>query len=104
MHILLDYDTDRCIERVWYESSNIVYSLCEDKLDDYKEVTIVFKNGSTYQYHKVNVNDYLLFRSSISSGKGLNKYLKKYEYTKLDNTDIELIINQYNETLSKKNN
>lgn len=79
--------TDKC----WYKSSNIVYSECYDKENDFKELKIFFNNGSTYTYHKVDVRDYLLFRESVSQGKALNEYIKKYEYNKTENADIEQI-------------
>lgn len=91
MLILKEYNPNTRIERAWYESSNVLYSECYDKKDELKELKVVFKqkDGSTatYLYKDVNVNDYLMFRSSDSSGKGLIKYIsgkqKGYAYEKL---------------------
>ena len=76
-------DVDKC----WYNSSNIKYSECIDKDGELKTVKIVFANGTQYQYNKVNVQDYLLFRENTSQGKALNKFIKSkgYEYEKLEN-------------------
>lgn len=89
MLILKEYKDN--IEKAWYRSSNIVYSECEDKIDDLKELKIVFKNGSTYIYHKVDVKDYLFFRTSLSQGKAINEYIKKYEFDKLEMSNINEI-------------
>lgn len=72
------------VEKVWYDSSNILYSECVDLVNQLKTLKIVFKNGSMYQYNNVNVNDYLLFRENDSQGKAFFKYIKPYECIKLD--------------------
>lgn len=43
MLIFRDYDKDKRIDRIWYKSSNIIYSECYDKENDYKELKVVFK-------------------------------------------------------------
>ena len=84
------------VERVWYDSSNILYSECDDRLDTFKVLKIVFKNGRQYQYSDVNVNDYLLFREDLSQGKALNKFIKpKYDATRLDDVDTDLLTEEY---------
>lgn len=83
---------DDRMERVWYESSNIVYSECDDIEDELKKLRIVFKDGRQYQYEDVKVNDYLLFRENLSQGKALNQFIKpSYLATRLDNVDVQLI-------------
>lgn len=86
-------DIDKC----WYNSSNIKYSECIDKDGELKTVKIVFANGTQYQYNKVNVQDYLLFRENTSQGKALNKFIKSkgYEYEKLENADIDKINEEF---------
>lgn len=81
------------IDHTWYDSSNIVYSECEDIPDDYKNLKVVFKNGTQYEYYNIDVNDYILFREAASQGKELNSRIKSknYPYKKLDNADLELI-------------
>lgn len=87
MYIYKVYDKDTGIERAWYNSSNILYSECDDIKDAYKTLRVTFRNGSTYEYHNVDVNDYLLFRQGAlngSNGKAFAKYIKaKYQFTKL---------------------
>ena len=82
-------DVDIC----WYDSSNVLYSECEDPENKLKTLTIVFKNGSKYRYKDVESTKYLLFREDASQGKALNKYIKGegYEYEKLDNADVNAL-------------
>lgn len=81
------------IDRAWYDSSNIVYSECIDNPNDFKTLKVVFKNGTQYQYDKMDVNDYLLFREASSQGKELNSRIKakNYPYSKLENADLNLL-------------
>lgn len=76
------------IDKVWYDSSNILYSECDDNVNQLKTLRIVFKNGRTYEYYGVNVNDYLLFRENASQGKALNQYIKKYKYEKISDANL----------------
>ena len=80
-------------DRVWFQSSNIRYCECLDKDNDLKTLRVVFNNGTQYEYKNVNVKDYLFFRDGASQGKSLNQYIKgnNYEFTKLDNANIENI-------------
>lgn len=98
MIILRDYNQEKKCDKVWYKSSNIAYSECDDKLNDFKTLKVVFKNGGTYEYQKVNVQDYLMFMHGGldgSNGKALNKFIKnKYEVVKLENTDMEKLNNE----------
>lgn len=76
------------IDKVWYDSSNILYSECDDNVNQLKTLRIVFKNGRTYEYYGVDVNDYLLFRENASQGKALNQYIKKYKYEKISDANL----------------
>jgi hypothetical protein len=78
------------IDKTWYQSSNIKYSECIDHDNDLKTLKVVFNNGTQYQYKKVDVRDYLLFRDASSQGKALNEYIKPkgYEYEKMENADL----------------
>lgn len=107
--IVSNYDEENKIDFCFYESSNILYSECYDKKDEYKDLKVVFKNGSTYMYKSIPVQNYLLFRENESQGKALNKYIAfkvegkyKFEYEKLDNTDLLLIENKKNLLLEEK--
>ena len=92
MIIFRYYDEDERIDRAWYDSSNVLYSECEDKVNELKVLRVVFKNGATYVYKNVNVNDYLMFMAGGldgSNGKALNKFIKaKCECEKVCETDI----------------
>lgn len=79
-------DTDK----TWYQSSNIRYSECIDHDNELKTLKVVFNNGTQYQYNKVDVRDFLLFRDASSQGKALNEHIKSkgYEYEKLENADL----------------
>lgn len=95
MIIYRKYDKEQRLDRVWYESSSIVYSECEDIKDDFKILRVVFKNGGHYEYKGVDVNDYVMFVHGGldgSNGKALNTFIKKKcEYTKLENANLEEI-------------
>lgn len=93
------------IEKCWYDSTNVIYSECLDKENDYKELKVVFKDGRTYLYKDVDVNDYLLFSRDVKSiGSALNKYIiskmmngaKKYPCEKIENTDVKTLIEERN--------
>lgn len=106
MILLRDYSEEKCLDRVWYSSSNIVYSECDDKENELKTLRVTFKNGATYQYTDVDVNDYVMFVHGgldASNGKALNKYIKgKYDFTKLEDRSIEDLTNEMNTLLEEK--
>jgi hypothetical protein len=83
------YEND--LDRTWYKSSNVKYSECDDIDNSLKVVRVVFNNGSQYQYKDVDVNDYLRFREADSNGKAFNQFIKKYEFEKLENVDVDKI-------------
>ena len=86
------YEND--VDRTWYDSSNVVYSECDDITDGLKVLRIYFKSGRVYQYADVDVNDYLLFREDSSQGKALSKIIKKYACSRLEDVNVEDIIEQ----------
>ena len=87
------YDKEKRVDKAWYDSSNIVYSECDDKENDYKTLRIVFKKGDMYEYYKVDVKDYLMFMAGGtdgSNGKAFFKFIKpKYDVKKLEPVDLE---------------
>lgn len=101
------YDKDEKRDYVWYDSSNVVYSECDDKENDYKTLRVVFKNGATYEYSNVDVNDYVAFvHGGIdgSNGKALNKFIKpKYQCERLTNTDLMELEQELKNKKFKKN-
>lgn len=93
MIVFRNYDEEKKLDRVWYQSSHIIYSECEDKENDYKTLKIVFKGGKTYVYKGVNVDDYVMFIHGGldgSNGKALNKFIiPKCECEKVEDTNLE---------------
>lgn len=77
------------VDKVWYDSSNVLYSECDDITDGLKVLRVTFKNGRTYQYYDVNVNDYLLFRENASQGVALNKFIKQYKCERIDDLNVD---------------
>ena len=77
------------VDKVWYDSSNVLYSECDDITDGLKVLRATFKNGRTYQYYDVNVHDYLLFRENASQGVALNKFIKQYRCERIDDLNVD---------------
>lgn len=77
------------VDKVWYDSSNVLYSECDDITDGLKVLRVTFKNGRTYQYYDVNVHDYLLFRENASQGVALNKFIKQYKCERIDDLNVD---------------
>ena len=93
MSIIINEYKDN-IDKCWYNSSNVKYSECNDIESGLKEVKVVFKDGRTYIYKGIPVQQYLMFRNSASQGSALFKYIavkNKYETEKLENSDLSLI-------------
>ena len=96
------YIEEEKLQKIWYESSMILYT--EMKEDDYENkgnLTVTFKNGATYVYYDVLFEDYLVFiggGTDASQGKALNKVIKnRYEYKRIDDRNIEEILTELNE-------
>lgn len=89
------YDKEKKIDRAWYDSSNIIYSECDDNENDFKTLRIVFKKGDLYEYSKVDVNDYLMFMHGGldgSNGKAFFKFIKpKCEVEKKESVDLNFL-------------
>lgn len=97
MSLILDEYKDN-VDKCWYDSSNVLFSKCYDNPNQLKDLTIVFKEGRTYQYNGVDVMDYIMFKTDRSQGKALNKYIvKKYKGVRLSDVDL-------NELEEEKNN
>lgn len=102
MILLREYNEEKRLDRVWYDSSNVFYSECEDGDTAKKVLRVVFKNGATYQYSDVDVNDYIMFiagGADNSNGKALNEFVKKKNcpYVKLENADKDKLIKEMND-------
>ena len=109
MIIFRNYDEERKLDRVWYDSSNIFYSECEDNdISPKKVLRVVFKNGATYEYSDVDVNDYVMFiagGTDNSNGKALNEFVKKKKcpYQRTDSLNKEQLINEMQELKELRN-
>lgn len=98
------------VDYTWYNSSNVIYSECYDKKDDYKDLKIVFKGGRSYLYENLNVNDYIMFRTALSQGKALNDYIlvkdkngkNKYNCVRLPDEDINALKNELDISIKKQ--
>ena len=90
------------VDKTWYDSSNILYSECDDLKDSLKVVRITFLNGRVYKYIDVDVNDYLMFREATSQGKAFNTYIRKYQCERLEDTNVDSIKEKMNETMEKQ--
>lgn len=79
-------------DHTWYDSTNVVYSVCYDNNESTKSLKIVFQKGRTYLYRDVDVNDYLMFKNADSNGQSVNKYIvKKYSGVRIQDTDMETL-------------
>ncbi|MBP5177678.1 MAG: KTSC domain-containing protein, partial [Clostridia bacterium] len=83
MILFRDYNEEKKLDRVWFDSSNVVYSECDDNVDDLKTLRVVFKTGDLYQYKDVDVKDYLMFiagGTQGSNGKAFYKFIRAKGY------------------------
>lgn len=93
------------VDKCWYDSTNIIFSECIDYENELKDLKVVFKGGRYYLYKNVDVNDYLLFRTDISQGKALSKYITpKYTGVRLPDVNIEDLTNEMKLLIEEKEN
>lgn len=92
-------------DKVWYDSSNIVYSEFKDDGNGKGQLFVTFKNGATYQYKDVDIaTDYILFKHGgtnpdKSNGKALNQFIKpKYECERVSDKDMPALIEELQKT------
>ena len=53
------------------------------------ELMVTFKNGTTYTYYDVTLEDYLALITSESIGKAMNQIIKgKYNYAKHEELEL----------------
>jgi hypothetical protein len=89
-----DYDLEKHVDEVWYESSNVIFSrFTEDDENNTGTLQVVFKGGKMYEYEKVSYQDYLSFKRGLvegSSGKAFNEYIiKKYKGERIDDVSVD---------------
>lgn len=90
------YEEQEKVQKVWYESSMILYTeMIEDENENKGDLFVTFKNGSVYKYKDVSFEDYLVFLNGgtdVSQGKTLNKVIKnKYEYEKISEASDAMV-------------
>ena len=98
--ILNHYENN--LDKAWYESSNILYSECDDNENDLKTLRITFKGGRTYAYYNVKVTDYLLFREDPSQGQAFNRLIKQHQCERVEDKNVDAINEELQELLNKK--
>ena len=96
------YIEEEKLQKIWYESSMILYTeMKEDEYENKGNLTVTFKNGATYVYFDVLFEDYLVFiggGTDASQGKALNKVIKnRYEYKRIDDRNVEELLTELNE-------
>lgn len=99
------YDESTKTQRVWYDSSQIVYSeMKENEFENIGDLYITFKNGATYVYKDVSFSDYIIFLgggNEGSHGKALNKVIKgKYQVEKVGTRNIDELFKELNNSNS----
>lgn len=103
------YNPEERVQKVWYDSSMIAYTeMIEDEFENKGDLHVTFKNGSTYIYKDVSLEDYILFiggGTDASQGKTLNKVIKsKYEFEKGENKDVQKLFELMNALNELKEN
>lgn len=93
------YLEEEKIQKVWYDSSMIVYSeMKENEFENIGDLTVTFKNGATYVYMDVKFEDYMVFiggGTDASQGKTLNKVIKnKYQYKRVEDRNVQELLNE----------
>lgn len=102
------YNKTTHTDKLWFESSNILYSeFVEDEHKNEGDLYVTFKGGATYKYKNVQITpDYLMFKHGGldgSHGKALNTHIKpKYEFEKVENKDVTQILNERIEYAEKQ--
>lgn len=96
------YNEEEKIQKVWYDSSMLVYSeMKENEFENIGDLTITFKNGATYTYMDVSFEDYMVFiggGTDASQGKTLNKVIKnKYQFKRIEDRNVQELINEMNQ-------
>lgn len=100
MVIFKVYDENTKTQKVWYDSTMFVYTKAvEQEKENKVDLYVTFKNGWTYKYKNVKMEDYILLLSGFeqsSHGKTLNRVIKpNYEFERVDNLNVDDLWNEY---------
>ena len=95
------YDEKTKTQQAWYDSTMFIYTKAVEKENTNNvNLFVTFKNGWTYKYKNVKMEDYILLLSGFeqsSHGKTLNRVIKpNYEFERTEDMDVNNIWNQYN--------
>lgn len=101
------YDEKTKTQKVWYDSTMLLYSeMVENENENSGNLFVTFKNGTQYVYKNVRFEDYVVFvagGTDASQGKTLNKLIKgKYEYEKIGNADVDKINEEYRKSMEEQ--
>lgn len=100
------YDQENKIDMLWVESSNIFFiKMVENQTENYGDLYVTFKNGSTYIYKNVDFKDYIPFimgGATGSYGKSFNLWIKnKYPFEKSENISIQELTELMEKTIEE---
>ena len=93
--MIIKREENNGIVEAMYDSSNILSSLYDTNSNS---LIIIFKNGGKYRYPNVSKSDYMRFEIAESQGVVFNTHIKKYSFEKLDNIDLEVLMNKIKES------
>lgn len=103
------YNTETKTEKAWFDSSMFFYTEAveyEDK--NCVDLYVTFKNGSTYKYKEVTLEDYVLLiggGTDASQGKTLNKIIKpKYQFERVEDKSISELTDELNSLKNDETN
>jgi len=98
------YDEDTRTQEMWVDSTMIYYTKMVENDDNTGSLYVTFKNGATYCYKEVTLEDYILFMgggNDASQGKTLNKIIKpKYSVEKCENVSIDSLEQRLSDLLT----
>ena len=102
------YNEETKTQKAWYDSTMFVFTKAiEHENANLVDLYVTFKNGWTYKYKDVKMQDYILLLSGFeqsSHGKTLNRVIKpNYEFERLENMNVDDIWQEYYELQEKDN-
>lgn len=102
------YNEETKTEKAWFDSSMFYYTKAIEYDDrNCVDLYVTFKNGATYKYKEVLLEDYVLLiagGTDVSQGKTLNKVIKgKYEFERVADESIQQLREEYDKVCQKAN-
>ena len=96
------YNEETKTEKAWFDSTMFFYTKAVEYDDrNCVDLYVTFKNGATYKYKEVSLEDYVLLvagGTDASQGKTLNKIIKpKYEFERVEDMSIQLLTEELDE-------